>query len=261
MCRQLNRRLNNDRDGCKIMTKEQFMEGIRRNIARVKEYKLGMDGTGGHCDCIGLIIGAVRLMGGKWTGTHGSNWAARNAVKSLRKIASAEELQPGNMVFKIHQPGETGYALPSAYRQHPDQKDYYHVGVVTEVDPLEITHCTGVSGGIKKDQCLGGWQYAGEYIGLTDNEKSYRVTGGRLKVRKGPGLSFDVIAHLSDGMQVKAASIAGNDDWMQVTYDGITGFSMARYLLPCHTACDTLNRLNKLLEEAVLLVQQLKTEA
>ena len=60
------------------MTNEQFLEGIQKNIARVREYKLGMDGSGGQCDCIGLIIGAVRLMGGEWKGTHGSNYAARN---------------------------------------------------------------------------------------------------------------------------------------------------------------------------------------
>ena len=243
------------------MTVDVFLRGVQQNAARIREYKLGMDGSGGQCDCIGLIIGAIRLMGGKWQGTHGSNWAARNAVKSLKNIASAKELQPGHLVFKVHQPGEADYALPAFYRQHPDQKDYYHVGVVTAVDPLEITHCTSVPGGIRRENVLGKWQYAGEYLGMADEEKMrpYRVTGGKLKLRKGPGTSYAVMDHLPDGTQVKAMPVAGNDAWMQVNCDGITGYSMARYLIPCYAPCDALVRLCSLLEEAAQLVHQLKT--
>ena len=36
-------------------------------------YKQPGDGSNGVCDCIGLIIGALRRMGLKWTGIHGSN--------------------------------------------------------------------------------------------------------------------------------------------------------------------------------------------
>lgn len=241
------------------MTRDIFLQGVQQNVSRIREYRLGMDGSGGQCDCIGLIIGAIRLMGEKWNGTHGSNWAARNGLKSLRKIASAGELQPGDWVFKAYLPGEKGYALPNAYRQHPDQKDYYHVGVVTGVNPLEITHCTGVAGGVRRDQSLGKWQYAGEYMGLTyeENRSLYRVTGGRLKVRKGPGTSCAVIAHLPDGAPVKAAPVSGNDAWMQVDYEGITGFSMARYLTQSEASGDALARVGMLLEEAMRLVQQL----
>ena len=82
------------------MTNEQFLEGVQRNVDRVRAYKLGMDGRGGQCDCIGLIIGAIRLMGGEGTGTHGSNWAARNAVQPLKKITSLSMLSPGKLVFK-----------------------------------------------------------------------------------------------------------------------------------------------------------------
>lgn len=242
------------------MTREEFLLGVQQNVCRIRGYKLGMDGSGGQCDCIGLIIGAIRLLGGKWTGTHGSNWAARNALKSLRKIASAGELQPGDMVFKAHFPGDTGYSLPSAYSRHPDQHDYYHVGVVTGVNPLEITHCTSVSGGISRDTSLGKWQYAGEYVGLTAEGRGnpYCVTGGRLKVRKGPGISFAVIAHLPDNARVMASPVSGNEEWMQVEYEGIIGFSMAAYLTPCQTNADIFPRLRALLEEAVQLAQQLK---
>ena len=35
-------------------------------------YKQPGDGSDGTCDCIGLEIGALRRMGLKWTGIHGS---------------------------------------------------------------------------------------------------------------------------------------------------------------------------------------------
>ena len=43
------------------------------------------DGSNGYCDCIGLIIGAIRRCGLKWTGIHGSNWAARKEAVNLIK--------------------------------------------------------------------------------------------------------------------------------------------------------------------------------
>lgn len=141
-----------------------FMTAIFENIARVKEYQLGCDGTDGECDCIGLIIGAVRLMGETWTGTHGSNYAARYHMAGFGPVTSAGALAVGNIVFKARRPVEAKYALPARYSNHPDQNDYYHVGVVTSIDPLEITHCTGVPGGIKRDTTLGAWKYYGELI-------------------------------------------------------------------------------------------------
>lgn len=70
-----------------MISLQAFLEGVRQNAARVKKYLTGGDGSGGgQCDCIGLIIGAVRLAGGKWTGTHGSNYAARNEMRTLGRI-------------------------------------------------------------------------------------------------------------------------------------------------------------------------------
>ena len=65
-----------------------FLQCVRENAARVQAYEQGHDGSDGKCDCIGLIIGAVKLAGGSWPGTHGSNWAARNAMNTLNYIDS-----------------------------------------------------------------------------------------------------------------------------------------------------------------------------
>lgn len=59
-----------------------FLDCVQKNINRVNEYRLGMDGRNGQCDCIGLIIGAVRLAGEEWKWTHGSNYSARHRTRN-----------------------------------------------------------------------------------------------------------------------------------------------------------------------------------
>lgn len=240
------------------MTREEFVEGLKKNIDRVLEYQLGMDGTGGKCDCIGLIIGAIRLAGGKWTGTHGSNYAARNEMHCLEKITSVSRLRTGDMVYKCRMPGEENYSLPEKYRTGNDRNDYYHVGVVTSVQPLEITHCTSVSGGIKRDNTLGKWQFSGAWRGLeetADPGVPCRVTGGRLKLREGPGTRCKVLAYLPDGAQVLAGETVGDGTWRFVSYMGQSGYAMACYL--AQEESETKQCIRRLLS----LLQQAQQEA
>ena len=120
------------------------------------------DGSDGYCDCIGLIIGAIRRCGLKWTGIHGSNWAARKEAVNFRAITNPNQLELGDVVLKGCKPGTSGYALPARYKQggkyyNGDLTDYYHAGVVTSLNPLNITH---MSTKIKVDTKLGNWGYA-----------------------------------------------------------------------------------------------------
>lgn len=148
------------------VTKENpFVAAVLENVQRVTQYKLGGDGSKrGECDCIGLIIGAVRLMGKTWDGIHGSNYAARYKTANFALIPGANALAVGNIVYKARGPRESNYDLPARYSDHADQNDYYHAGVVTSINPLEITHCTSTPGGIKRDSSLGKWKYYGEVI-------------------------------------------------------------------------------------------------
>lgn len=115
----------------------------------IRCYRLGRDGSDGYCDCIGLVIGAIRRSGGQWRGIHGTNWTARNAMHDLNPLRGAGQLQRGELVFRAHEPGTKGYALPSRYASSADRRDYYHVGVVMQTNPLRILHCSG--GGVKAD--------------------------------------------------------------------------------------------------------------
>ena len=81
----------------------------------------------------------------------------------------------GELVYKARRPSDSGYDLHGRYLQGGrywtgDTLDYYHVGIVTGVSPLEITHCTSTNGvdGITTDRRLGqmGLRWAPKRRGL-----------------------------------------------------------------------------------------------
>ncbi len=221
-----------------------FLENVERNAARVNRYQSGGDGTGGGCDCIGLPIGAVRLAGEKWPWTHGSNYAARYRVDNLRMVSVADDLVLGELVFKAREPGEKGYSLPSSYDTSADRRDYYHVGVVTSVSPLEITHCTknGEENGIFRDTKLGQWKWAGtlNIVDYADQDNGealpiYEATvtapsGKTVNMRANPSMKSSVMEAVPIGERV---GILGeyDDTWTRIEYHGKKGYMMARYLI------------------------------
>jgi hypothetical protein len=224
-----------------LITLQAFLTGVQENIARITHYELGDDGSGGGCDCIGLIIGALELCGFDWPGVHGSNWAARNAMTTLDYIADARNLFPGEIVYKAKEPGESSYSLPSSYRNSPDQRDYYHVGVVTSVNPLCITHCTGVDGGIKRDNALGKWRWGGKlkYVNYDKEDKPmeclyeakvYAENGFPVKMRSQPSTKSTVIASLPVGTIVDVYDVM--EDWCGIRYNGQSGYMMSKFLEP-----------------------------
>lgn len=215
---------------------ETFLRCIRENAERVKEYEKGHDGSDGKCDCIGLIMGAVRLAGVRWPGDHGSNWAERNAMNGAGVIGSEDDLYLGEIVYKYRVPGETGYDLPERYKTSGDLRDYYHVGVVTGLDPLEITHCTKVPGGIAHDLKMGNWRWGGKlkYVDYEEEEPMnvwatvYAENGKTVNLRKEPDKKSVIIARVPVGDQVKL--IEADNEWDLVSYGGKTGYMMREFL-------------------------------
>ena len=219
---------------------DKFLAGIRENAARIHEYELGHDGSDGESDCIGLIIGAVELAGGKWPGVHGSNWAARNAMADLGHIEHEWRYYPGMIVYKAKEPGENGYSLPDRYKDSSDLRDYYHVGVVTGIDPLEITHCTSVSGGIKVDDKQGTWAWGGKlkYVDYSEDMEdepveSYRAivtanNGRTVNLRAQPDKKSTIIGRVPIGDSVQVTEDL--DEWSKVSWNGKTGYMMTGFL-------------------------------
>ena len=209
-------------------------------------YKLGHDGSDGLCDCIGLIIGAIRRSGGRWTGTHGSNYAARYEMREFVSINSVGQLQPGWVVYKRWKPGDAKYDLPAGYKSGSDQGDYYHVGVVISVAPLVIMHCTSwTSGGakysgIKIDESLGNWKWGGrlkkvQYEGTeviiempVICQATVKTSGGILNLRDAP--NGKDIGDIPNGAKVDVLEKT-SAAWWKVTYKGAVGWVSVTYLV------------------------------
>ena len=219
------------------MILEAFIAQVEAIAQASPVYRLGGDGSDGTCDCIGLVIGAIRRAGGSWTGTHGSNYAARYEMRELLPVTDAEELCLGDVVYKARTPGQAGYALPERYKKNPDQRDYYHVGVVTATSPLEITHCT--SPGIVRDTKLGKWTYRGrlekvDYDGtevvetMAQEAKVTAASGSTVKMRSKPSTSDGLYWEVPVGAEVQVAEITGG--WAKVRYGDRTGYMMAAFL-------------------------------
>ncbi len=228
---------------------EKFLECVRENVSRIHSYELGCDGSDGKCDCIGLIIGALALAGFRWPGVHGCNWAARNAMDVLEPIGSAGEAFLGEILYKAREPGEAGYALPDRYKDGEDLRDYYHVGVVTSVDPLCVTHCTNVEGGAKYDTALGAWRWGGKlkYVDYEEGsgDAGYWAvvtaeSGKTVNLRAKPDKKSTIIARAPLGTRVRAAVYDPDPAWRRVEFGGKTGYMMAEYLRPADEDGETV---------------------
>lgn len=234
----------------------KFLNGCKRNASRIKSYKLGCNGANGLSDCIGYIIGALELEGQKWNGTHGSNYAARYRTKNLHRVTNSAQLKLGDIVYKHHNPGTKAWqeSFPqNSYKGHPDQNDYYHVGVVTSVNPLEISHCSG--GGMHYDRKLGYWDYAGECSLVDYGTGSVSVStpieeeissttvceSGKavvdvpddtsVNIRSAASTSSKILVKANEGTELNVLSVSG--EWAKVEYSfsktGV-GYIMSRFI-------------------------------
>ena len=95
-----------------MITLAEYLQCVQQNVNRIHKYREGGDGSDGECDCIGLLIGALRLAGIDWKWTHGSNYAARYRTKNLRSVSRISDLRLGESVFKARNPGEEKYNMP-----------------------------------------------------------------------------------------------------------------------------------------------------
>ena len=130
--------------------------------------------------------------------------------------------------------------MPVRYKDSPDQRDYYHVGVVTKVSPYEITHCTSVAGGIKRDEKLGKWGFAGRLKRVSYEEggepmpvlyeaEVYAKTGSNVNLREQKSLNAKVIMTVPIGAGV---DVLDDSDpvWSYIDYANTRGYMMKEFL-------------------------------
>lgn len=239
------------------MTYKELVSKFLEMVAKIKSlnpaYKQPGDGSNGVCDCIGLIIGAIRRMGLKWTGIHGSNYAARYQTENLKKIQGASSLNLGDIVYKAYEKGAAKWDLPKRYWQgnqyyNGDLRDYYHVGVVTQTNPLNITHMTSPK--MKVDTSIGAWSFYGkakpivkEAGGVTpeptptpEPEPStgakavvYAENGLPVKMREYPSKTCRTWINVKCGTEVEI--ITPGEEWAKINGAGRKGwYMMAQFL-------------------------------
>lgn len=129
-----------------------------------------------ECDCIGMPKYSFRENNVPFS-TTGTNFSVRQQVDNLRKIKSVSDLHVGDVVFKAHEQGESGWELdkypkymPGGQYYNGDLRDYYHIGTVKSVNPLQIIHMTSPTA--KTDTKIDKWgfvaQWKKEYINDID---------------------------------------------------------------------------------------------
>ncbi len=208
------------------------------------------DGSDGYCDCIGYLIGSLRRTGLKWTGIHGSNWAARKEAVNLHPVKSVADLQVGDMVLKAYEPGTNKYALPSRYKKggayyNGDLKDYYHAGLVYSLNPLQIRH---MSSKMTIDTKIGKWNYAAQLKPLVNagayeedhaaepvvppssgtQAKLVAPSGKTVNLRRTPSLKGALIDRVPLGTIVEITQ--PGEEWCKVKWGKKTGYMMAKFL-------------------------------
>lgn len=238
-----------------------FLAKVAENTDRIHAYHLGHDGSDGQCDCIGLIIGAIRLAGISYNHLHGSNYFIRNEVSSYGKCSKASDLTPGEIVFKAFEKGQSGWALPERYWKDSDQRDYYHVGVVVSVSPLQIWHCTsrGGKGGVYIDTKLGQWKFharckvvdygsdateqkkEGNEKTMATERMVYSENGKGANMRAKKDTKSSLLDRVPEGATVTVLEDEG--EWSKITYSGKngthTGYVMSKYLITPNDSAET----------------------
>lgn len=213
-------------------------------------YRIRGRGADGTCDCVGLIMGAMYRNGHAKYPLHSSNYFARYETEDLEKINSDTALEPGMVVYKAR---EDKGQLDERYRKDGahhkgDPLDYYHVGVVTQSNPLEITECTEGGGvnGIDYDRSIKGWTHCGWVKGVTRSYEEgesdmagYMATvtaanGQPVKMRSGPNTKNEknVLKKLAVGTVVEVVDEGTSDgvEWSTIVAEGVRGYMMSRFL-------------------------------
>lgn len=226
-------------------TGKELAQEVYELSTTIVSYETGKSGQNGRSDCIGLVMGAMADLARIAYPMHSTNYFARWEMQWLREM-DEELLETGYLVYKAR---DDSSALNDRYKPGGryytgDMMDYYHVGVVTGVDPLEITHCTSSSNanGIVRDKSAAGWthygalnkvtyaaQSGGKETGMVYSAYVTAAQGSTVNLRKRPDSTATVISRVKLGTVATVREEA--DGWAQVeTPDGQIGYMMAKFL-------------------------------
>ena len=186
----------------------------------------------GAVDCSGAFVWAYKQFGKSIA--HGSNAIARNYCGDLLPISAAA---PGMAAFKYRPPGHKLWKLPQKYRNHPDQNDYYHIGLVDNSGKYVLNAQSSETGFVKTK--LSAWGKVA-YLNAIDYEeqevlpmRKMMVTcppGETVRLRAKPDASATTLVKIPSGTMVEGTSY--NASWWNVSYGDKRGYMMAGFLAP-----------------------------
>lgn len=193
-------------------------------------------------DCSGAWVRCYKKHG--YNILHGSNSIFRKECSSTGQITSKNDLKVGMMVFKNRFDGKE----PEKYK-NDGLGNFYHIGAVTSVNPLVITHAT--SPNAKQDKKfnanMNGWTHWGvgnkvEISDVVDNnlddggnetvatsgelqDKNCKVianSGSTVNVRKSESQKGELVVRVPIGDTVLVTSDSGNS-YVGVRWEDATG--------------------------------------
>ena len=233
----------------KKITPEMYVEGVRSIYVEQPGYRTGGDGSDGTCDCIGMCRGALKREGvTDIKNLNGTNQAARKTIEDLRPIVGTSDLTLGDVVLKTRDKDDKNMPLPDRYRKGGADYDerwgetnFTHIGTVTGVYPLEITHMTSPTA--KIDKSLGTWKYAGRLPWVTKNGSAEdpaepepenewaRVTaksGSTVKMRAKPSTSCRLYWDVP--VESSVMVLERGEIWTHIVWAGQSGYMMTQFL-------------------------------
>lgn len=232
---------------------QRYLDGVEEIYQEQPDYKTGGDGSGGVCDCIGMSRGAVERAGITTSHYRGTNDAARTRIENLHKFSNASELRLGQVVLKVRDKDDPNMPLPDRYRPggsayNGDLTNYTHIGTVTHINPLEITHMTSPKP--MKDTKIGKWCYVGDvpwvdYTGggsvdpdpggggdepvSEETATTYAEKGSTVNLRSKDSTDSALVDRIPIGESVIVKS--HGDKWCKVTWKGKKGYVMTQFLI------------------------------
>lgn len=228
-----------------MLSSNQIVKNVKHISSLRITYREGGNGTDGTCDCVGLVMGTMDLIQKRKWPYHSSNWFARFMTECIVSIYDCDVLE-GMVVFKTRDGSNSinkRYLKGGSCYIPGDNTDYYHIGVVTSVRPLIITHCTGGStNGIKMDNTFNGWNLIGKIkgvdymIGFDEFMDSYEHeeaevfadSGKTVNLRQRPDSKSKIITKIP--IYDIVTVIEKTSEWAHVTYKNDIGYMMTKFL-------------------------------
>ncbi|MEA5015792.1 MAG: SH3 domain-containing protein [Candidatus Limiplasma sp.] len=232
-----------------MITVQQIVSAFREIIG----WPYASPGSNGPrgIDCSGAFVFAYQKY--KHTIYHGSNRIARVYCHDVRRVSGTAQLTPGMAIFKTRAAGENlkpEYKPGGKYYNPSLPEDFYHIGLVASVNPLQIINATPPVARV--DTKLSAWSHAGYLKAVLYEEEpvpgpdpepdpdpgpdpapqvavTTAPSGSTVNLRRSATKESVVLRRVPLGQQV---TVLGDVDgvWWRVRYEGVTGYMMREFL-------------------------------